>query len=118
MVVTALFSTTGAVNSGLYLAVGLGRNLSSTGRFPSVFGRNLRWREAPVGLLVTAAFTLVLVVGFNLDSIASLGSAVALIVFSTVTLAHFRLRQHTGASLAVLVVALASTLVTLPTRLP
>jgi len=53
------------------------------------------------------------VLGFNRDAIASLGSAVALIVFSMVTLAHFRVYRETGANLAVLVIALASTVITL-----
>jgi L-asparagine transporter-like permease len=52
----------------------------------------------------------VLVVGFNLDSIASLGSAVALIVFTMITLAHFRVRGTTGANLLILAVAVVSTL--------
>jgi hypothetical protein len=52
----------------------------------------------------------VLVLVFNLDSIASLGSAVALIVFTMITLAHFRLRAVTGASVVVLAVAVVSTL--------
>jgi amino acid transporter len=110
MVITALFSTTGATNASLYPAVGLSRHLASTGQFPPFFGRDLGRRQASVGLLVMAGLTLVLVIGFNLDAIASLGSAVALIVFSLITLAHFRVRHVTGASVVVLVVAVVSTL--------
>jgi len=110
MVITALFSTTGATNASLYPAVGLSRHLASTGQFPPFFGRNLGRRQASVGLLVMAGLTVVLVIGFNLDAIASLGSAVALIVFTLITLAHFRVRQVTGASVIVLAVAVVSTL--------
>jgi len=53
------------------------------------------------------------VVGFDLTSIASIGSAVALLVFSTVTVGHFRLYRATGASIVVLVIALIATLGTL-----
>ncbi|MGZ4625066.1 MAG: APC family permease [Kineosporiaceae bacterium] len=113
MVITALFSTTGAVNSGLYPSVGLTRSLASTRQFPPVLGRDVGRRRAPVGLIVTAAVTILLVLGFNLDAIASLGSAVALIVFSMVTLGHFRVYRETGANRAVLVIALASTVITL-----
>jgi hypothetical protein len=59
-----------------------------------------------------AGLTVVLVVGFNLNNIASLGSAVALLVFSVITAGHFRVHRETGASLAVLVVALLTTVVT------
>ena len=38
-----------------------------------------------------AGLAVVLVSAFNLNSIASIGSAVALLVFSAVTLAHFQL---------------------------
>jgi amino acid transporter len=112
MVITALFSTTGAVNSGLYPAVGMTQHLASVGQFPPVFGRSLGRRKAPVGLLVMAGLTVLLVVAFNLNNIASLGSAVALLVFSVITVGHFRVHRETGASLAVLVIALLSTAVT------
>jgi amino acid transporter len=113
MVITALFSTTGATNASLYPAVGFGRNLASTGQFPPVLGRDLPLqqgrRTVSVALLVMAGLTLLMVVGFNLDSIASLGSAVALIVFTMITLAHIRLRSTTGANVVVLSVAMLST---------
>lgn len=108
IVITALFSTTGAVNASLYPSVGMTRHLASAGQFPPVFARSAL--RAPVGLLVMAGLTIVLVTTFNLNAIASLGSAVALLVFSTVTVAHLRVRRETGASLIVLIVALVSTL--------
>lgn len=111
MVITALLSTTGAVNAGLYPSIGMTRNLASIGQFPPVFGRSVG--RFPVGLLVMAAFASVLVVGFDLTAIASIGSAVALFVFSTVTIGHFRLYRETGASVIVLVIALIATLGTL-----
>jgi L-asparagine transporter-like permease len=113
MVVTALFSTAGATNATLYPAVGVSRDLARTGQFPTILGRDVGRRRASVGLLVMSGLTIVLVVLFNLDSIASLGSAVALIVFSMVTLGHFRLWRTTGAQLWLLVVGFASTVITL-----
>ena len=50
---------------------------------------------------------------FDLTSIASIGSAVALLVFSTVTVGHFRLFRETGANIVILVIALVATLGTL-----
>jgi hypothetical protein len=58
---------------------------------------------------------IVLAVGFDLSSIASIGSAIALLVFTLVTGAHFRVRGETGASTLVLSVAVASTVVVLLT---
>jgi len=108
MVITALFSTTGAVNAGLYPSIGMTAHLASVGQFPPVFGRSVG--RFPVGLLVMAGLAIVLVVGFNLNNIASIGSAVALLVFSAVSIAHFRLFRITGANIVVLVIGLVATL--------
>lgn len=108
MVITALFSTTGAVNAGLYPSIGMTAHLASVGQFPPVLGRSVG--RFPVGLLVMAGLAIVLVVGFNLNNIASIGSAVALLVFSAVSIAHFRLFRITGANIVVLVIGLVATL--------
>jgi hypothetical protein len=71
--------------------------------------------RAPVGLLVTAGAAAVLAVGFDLNAIASIGSAIALVVFTLVTAGHLRVRGETGARAAVLVIAIASTAVVLIT---
>jgi len=110
MVVTALLSTAGAVNATLYPSVGMTRHLASVGQFPPVFGRSVGRRQVPVGLLVMAGLAAVMVVLFNLNSIASLGSAVALLIFSAVTLAHFKVYRETGALLFMLIIALIATM--------
>ena len=84
------------------------------GQFPPVLGRRFGGR-APAGLLITAAVAIVLAVGFDLSSIASIGSAIALLVFTLITAAHFRVRSETGANTLVLSVAIASTAVVLLT---
>jgi amino acid transporter len=114
MSVTALFSTAGATNAGLYPAAGLCEEMAAMGQFPPVLGRRFGGR-APAGLLITAAAAIVLAVGFDLSSIASLGSAIALLVFTLVTAGHFRVRGETGASTLVLGVAITSTVVVLLT---
>ena len=108
MVITALFSTTGAVNAGLYPSIGMTQHLARVGQFPPFFGRSAG--RFPAGLLVMAAFAIVLVAFFNLNAIASIGSAVALLVFSSVSIAHLRVRRHTGASIVVLLIGLVATL--------
>lgn len=110
MVITALLSTSGAVNASLYPSVGMTRHLASVGQFPPVFGRSVGRRQVPVGLLVMAGLAAAMVLLFNLNSIASLGSAVALLIFSAVTLAHFKVYRETGALLFMLIIALIATL--------
>jgi amino acid transporter len=114
MSVTALFATAGATNSGLYPAAGLCEHMASIGQFPPSMGKRLADR-APVGLVLTAAIAIVLAAGFDLSSIASIGSAIALAIFMLVTAAHLRVRDETGARGWVLGIALATTGIALVT---
>ncbi|WP_246533990.1 APC family permease [Microbacterium flavescens] len=109
MVITALFSTAGAVNASLYPSAGMTRHLAQVGQFPGAFARQIGGR-APFGLLVMALLTIFMIVALDLNAIASLGSAVALLIFSAVTVSHFRTYRETGASLLILIVALVATL--------
>jgi amino acid transporter len=112
IVITALFSTAGAVNATLYPSAGMTRHLAEVGQFPSAFAGRIG-RRAPVGLVVMASLTIFMIIALDLNSIASLGSAVALLIFSAVTVSHFRTYRETGASLIVLIVALIATVGTL-----
>jgi amino acid transporter len=107
MTVTALFATSGATNAGLYPAIGVSDHLVETGQFPPIMARRVGGR-VPFGLLSTSVAILVMVALFDLSAIASIGSAVALAVFTFVTLGHFRLRDQTGARLGLLVLALVT----------
>ena len=108
MVVTALFSTTGAVNAGLYPSIGMTQHLARVGQFPPFFGR--KWGPFPAGLVVMAVLAILLVSFFDLNAIASIGSAVALLVFSAVSIGHLRIRHETGGNIVVLLVGLIATL--------
>jgi len=112
MSVTALFATAGATNSGLFPAAGLGEQMAAAGQFPPALGRRVGGR-ASISILVTVAIAIVLVVFFDLTAIASLGSAVALVVFTVVTLGHLRIRNETGGRLWLLVLAEVTTVVVL-----
>jgi amino acid transporter len=64
---------------------------------------------------VTAAIAMLLAVGFDLSAIASLGSAIALLVFTLVSIGHLRVHRETGAKVPMLVLAIMSTVVVLVT---
>jgi amino acid transporter len=112
MSITALFATAGATNSGLYPAAGLGEQMASVGQFPPAMGRRVGGR-APMGILLTAAAAIILAVLFDLSAIASIGSAVALVVFTLVTFGHLRIRHETGARAWLLILADLTTVVVL-----
>lgn len=114
MSITAVFATAGATNAGLYPAAGLSERLAETGQFPPLMARKLGGR-ASNGLLIEAAACLVLVLVFRLDAIASIGSAVALVVFTLITAAHLQICSETGASLPILILAIAAAVAVLVT---
>jgi len=114
--VTALFATAGATNSGLYPAPGLCEHLAANGQFPPVMGGSIGGR-ASNGLLIASAAIIVMVIGFDLSAIASIGSAVALMIFALVTAAHLRVYRETGANPWILALALGVIGITLVTFL-
>jgi amino acid transporter len=114
MSITALFATAGATNAGLYPAPGLCERLAETGQFPPLLARKFGGR-ASAGLLLEAGVCLVLAVVFKLDAIASIGSAVALLIFTFITAAHFRVRAETGANVLILAAAITAAAVVLVT---
>ncbi|HEX5579337.1 MAG TPA: APC family permease [Candidatus Limnocylindria bacterium] len=107
MSITALFATAGATNAGLYPAAGLSEQLAKTGQFPTAMGRRVGGR-ANVGLLIVAGAVSLLAIGHDLSAIASIGSAVALMVFTLVSVGHLRIRSQTGASLSLLLLAVGT----------
>lgn len=109
MTVTALFSTAGATNAGLFPAAGICEEMANTRQFPPLLGRRFGGR-APAGLLLTAALSIVLAVGSDLSAIASVGSAIALIMFALISYGHLRVRRETGGNVVVLAIAVATTL--------
>src|SRR5689334_15283232 len=110
MTVTALFATAGATNAGLYPASGLCEQMAATGQFPPQLGHRVRG-IAGTGLLITAAVAIILAAGFDLTDIASIGSAISLVVFGLVTAGHIRVRRETGARLGILLLGVATTAV-------
>jgi amino acid transporter len=115
MAITALFATSGATNAGLYPAAGLCDHLASTGQFPPAMATRVWSGRVPMGLLVAAVAIIVMVLFFDLSAIASIGSAVALLIFALVSLGHLRIRADTGANAVLLVLAVATAGITLLT---
>ncbi len=109
--ITAMLSTAGAVNSTTYPATGLLGSLARQGIFPPMFGE--KRGRFPLALLFTGALILLLVWLSDLTAIASLGSAVALLIFLVISIGHFKIRKTTGASGIVLAIAMLTVIITL-----
>ena len=86
--------------------------LAEQGLFPEWFGSRSRL-GAKGGLVITTALVLLVANLVNLSAIASVGSAVSLIVFVLVGAAGYRRRADTGSSTALVVLAIAVTAIVL-----
>jgi amino acid transporter len=116
MAIAALLSTAGATNATLYASSNLTGMLAKERLFPPRFGIGPRLgpRLAPKsGLIVTAALVLVVANLVDLSAIASVGSAVALMIFLLVGAAGYRRRAETGSNAAVVLLAIAVTAIVL-----
>jgi amino acid transporter len=112
MAVAALLSTAGATNATLYASSNLTGMLAKERLFPAFFGGGGRL-GARAGLFITAGLVLIVANLVDLSAIASVGSAVALVIFVLVGLAGFRRRAETGSNAAIVVLAIVITAVVL-----
>jgi amino acid transporter len=112
MAVVALLSTAGCTNATLYASDNLTEMLVQSRLFPPFFGPGgLLGRHA--GLLITTGFVLIIANLATLGAIASVGSAVSMVVFLLVGLAGWRRRHDTGSSPAIVLASMALILVVL-----
>ena len=112
MAVAALLSTAGATNATLYASSNLTGMLAEERIFPGLFGAPTRFRVRS-GLFVTAGLVLLVANLVDLSAIASVGSAVALMIFVLIGIAGWRRRADTGSSGAIVLLAIAVTAVVL-----
>jgi amino acid transporter len=112
MAVAALLSTAGATNGTLYASSNLTGMLAQEKLFPSIFGAGSRLGKHG-GLIITGALVLVVANLVDLSAIASVGSAVALMIFVLVGIAGYRRRADTGSNTAIVVSAIGVTAVVL-----
>ena len=105
MAIVALLSTAGATNATLYASGNLTGMLAKTGLFPPIFGeKSPLGRNA--GLLITTGVVMIVANVVDLSAIASVGSAVSLMVFLFVGLAGYRRRADTQSNTALVVASI------------
>jgi amino acid transporter len=112
MAIAALLATSSSVTATLYAAKGFTGELAGRGQFPPIFGPASRLGPNG-GIWITAGAMVVLVIGFDLGVIASVGSAVSLAVFALVAIGAVRLRREIRAITWVLLLAVAGCLLVL-----
>lgn len=101
--IAALFSTASAINAALYAATNVTYEMARKGELPAAFGHPIgKSRE---GLVISTAIIIVMATFFDLSSIAEIGAISMLLIHTVVHLGHLRLIGQTGASRALVVLA-------------
>ncbi|MFQ5645244.1 MAG: APC family permease [Thiogranum sp.] len=107
--VGALFSIASALNATLYGGANIAYALARDGELPPVFQRK-SWFQAPEGLYITVALSLLFTLLLNLGGIASVTSAVVMVIYLFVLAAHYRMAPKFGGHRSIIVVGWLLTL--------
>ena len=106
----ALFSIASAMNATLYGGANIAYALAREGQLPELFERKA-WFRAPEGLYLTAGLGLAFALLFNLNGIASITSAVFMVIYLFVLWSHYRLADEYGGRRAFILLAFILVLV-------
>jgi amino acid transporter len=93
--IAALLSTASAVNATLFGSANVAYQIAKNGHLVRAFDRRL-WGKDVEGLFITAGLVIVFVLLFPLESVAMMGSAAFLLVYTAINLGHYRIRERTG----------------------
>ena len=103
----ALFSIASALNATLYGGANIAYALAKDGELPKIFERK-SWFKAPEGLYITAGLSLAFALGFDLNGIAAITSAVFMVIYLFVLYSHYRLAPELGGNRPFILFALIS----------
>jgi amino acid transporter len=108
--IAALVSTASSINANLYAVTNVTYQLAKEGELPAEFGEPIA--HSREGLLISAGLIILLNSFLDLSEIAAVGSITILLVHLVVHLGHLKLRHETGASLALILLTIATIIMT------
>jgi amino acid transporter len=108
--IAALLSTASAINATLFGSANVCYMIARDGELPARLTRTT-WKDATGGLLLTAALVVVVILCFDLQGIAMMGSAAFLLVYAAVNAGHLRVLKETGANAAIVWLSLITCLI-------
>jgi len=94
LLVSAVLSTVTCLNGGLFGVTSITFTLAEHGQMPSRFKKEIK--ASTRGLTISAVLALLMVNFLDLTTVASLGSATSLVVYTLVNTGAWRLLQDTG----------------------
>lgn len=98
----ALASTSSAINATLYGTARASYMVAKYGQLPEAMERRV-WKQAYEGLILVGILSAILANTASLESISIAGSGGFLLIFLSVNLAAYRLREETGAKPAIVI---------------
>jgi amino acid transporter len=108
--IAALLSTASAINATLFGSANVCYMIARDGELPARLSRTT-WKDATGGLLLTAGLVVVVILCFDLQGIAMMGSAAFLLVYAAVNAGHLRVLKETGANAAIVWLSLITCLI-------
>ena len=95
--IAALLSTSSSLNANLFSTLKMSEKEAEEGELSKIFMKSL-WKQGTHGLIIIGAIVLLMANFLKIESIASLGSIITLIVTFVVHIGHLRIRKKTGVS--------------------
>ncbi len=95
--IAAIISTSSAINATLYGGANVSYLMAKKGELPKYFNRTT-WRDGKEGLIITSIIVILFTIFLNLSSVALMGSALFLIIYSGVNFSHLKLYKKTSAN--------------------
>ncbi len=93
--VGALFSISSAINATLYGGANIAYTLAKDGELPRAFERKV-WFGSFEGLYITAGMALLFALFLSMNGIASITSAVFIVIYIFVIVSHYRVADKVG----------------------
>ena len=106
MAIAALISTSSSINANLYAITNVTYDMAKNGELPEIYEHNVY--HSSEGLIISAFFIAMLVLFFDLQEIAAIGSISMLFIHALVHIGHLLKRKETGASPFLLVLAIVT----------
>jgi amino acid transporter len=108
--IAALLSTASAINATLFGSANVCYMIARDGELPARLTRTT-WKDATGGLLLTAGLVVVVILCFDLQGIAMMGSSAFLLVYAAVNAGHLSVLKQTGANAAIVWLSLITCLI-------
>ena len=108
LLISAVVSTVTCINGGLFGVTRITYTLAEKGQLPSRFKREIG--ASTRGLTISAVVALIMVNFMTLTTVASLGSATSLLVYSLVNFGAFRLIKEKGRSRVLIMLSVVACL--------